>query len=92
MEHLIEELRRIQIRDAQTDLQIARRLGVSRQTWNFARIGKRRVSLKIIRGMIKGFPELALPAIRELTADSQETHQEPRGGALAGITAAEGRE
>ena len=95
MDTLIAQVRSIHQRDAQSDRDIARRLGVSRATWNFARAGKRRLSLKILRGIVKGFPELATPAMMAVLApgtESQESTQEAREVALVGITAAEGRE
>ncbi len=41
-----------------TDEALARALGVSRPLWSQIRSGKRRVTLDVVRGILRAFPDL----------------------------------
>ncbi|MEJ5315227.1 MAG: helix-turn-helix domain-containing protein [Anaerolinea sp.] len=41
-----------------TDETLARALGVSRPLWSQIRSGKRRVTLEVVRGILRAFPDL----------------------------------
>ncbi len=54
MQRLIEK----QVTLGENDALFSRRLGVSRQLWNFTRNGRQPVGWSILRGTLRGFPEL----------------------------------
>lgn len=41
-----------------TDEQLARALGISRSLWSQVRSGRRRVTLDVVRGILRAFPDM----------------------------------
>ncbi len=43
-----------------TDEQLARALGISRSLWSQVRSGRRRVTLEVVRGILRAFPDMEM--------------------------------
>ena len=70
---LIQALKRRQ-RDLElSDTAIAKRLGVSPSFWCLVQQGKRRIGHQLIRGVIRGFPELTTEALIFLRSEVTDT-------------------
>ncbi len=52
---VIEERRRML---GWTDERLARALGISRSLWSQVRSGRRRVTLEVVRGILRAFPDM----------------------------------
>lgn len=58
MQELIEAVEERKRSLGWTDEALARALGVSRPLWSQIRSGKRRVTLDVVRGILRTFPDL----------------------------------
>jgi len=89
---VIDKLKGIQEREGMSDMKMAQRLVCSRQLYQATRTGKLPVNNKIIRGILKAFPELEQDVIYFLSYDdkmlagidnnSTEQLSEPQGRGL----------
>lgn len=68
----IAELMRIQARDKLSDEKMAERLGCTRTLWYFTRTGKSPLAAKMIRGIVRSFPELHTCLLVFLANDGDE--------------------
>lgn len=66
----IQHLTKIQEREGYTDLQMSNRLGCSRSLFQMTRTGKIPLSITILKGSIRAFPELKRDAYIFLTNDA----------------------
>ena len=70
---LISKIKEIQEREGLTDVEMARRLGCSRQLYQGTRSGKIPLGRKILNGIMTGFPELKKDVIYFLTNDANKS-------------------
>jgi hypothetical protein len=94
MDTLIAAVRSIQEQEHLKDSAVAARLGFTRTHWVYLRQGKRGVTVAVLRGIAKGFPQLAVLVGMSLTTpgqNAQEGTQEAQGVAKAEILVQEGR-
>jgi transcriptional regulator with XRE-family HTH domain len=68
---LLDQLIAIQKRYDWTDLEFSKRLGVSRQLWQFTRSGRMGISMAVLQGAYKAFPELHPAILSFLATDAR---------------------
>lgn len=80
MDTLIAAVRSIQEQEHLKDSAIAARLGFTRTHWVYLRQGKRGVTVAVLRGIAKGFPQLAVLVGMSLTAPGQNAPNQAQDG------------
>lgn len=90
--NFIDKLKQVQSANGLTDLEMAQRLGCSRQLYQKTRTEQIPLGIKILRGVISAFPgELSKNAIYFLTSNADQlaegadrnAHQMPQNGKIA---------
>ncbi len=67
MQALIEKLKEVQEREKLNDSEFAKeKLGISRQHWQFAKAGKRKMGEKTLAGVMANLPELTMEVLMYL--------------------------
>jgi len=71
--NLIERLKKYQSQLGLSNYKFAERLGISAELWRMMKLGKRAVSLSLLRGIMKAYPEMEEDVLIFLRGDVADT-------------------
>lgn len=73
MSKIVDLVRQAQLAQHLSDEETARRLRISRPFWVRIRCGKRGTSIRFLKGVVRGFPELSIDAVLYLRDNGHES-------------------